>query len=167
MTISEVARRVGVRPSTLRYYEQIGLLVPAPRINGQRSYDSQVLHRLALILRARQLGFSLDEILRLFCGFGDSLHASERWRKLSHQKIVELDELIESLEVMRTLLIRLGDNCRCQTLDECGRRIYENLRSRTPGEVESERSSSVEVPRVSRKQPIRSRQTARTKLRKI
>jgi MerR family redox-sensitive transcriptional activator SoxR len=162
MTISEVARRVGVQASTIRYYEQIGVLSPAPRINGQRSYDARALHRLSLVLRARQLGFTLDEIRLLFCSVGDSIRASERWRKLSGRKLSELNELIKNLEMMRTLLVRMGDNCRCKTLDECGRRIYENARSSTSGEVLTGSSLSAEVPCAGPKRSVRSRRTLRT-----
>src|SRR6202789_1989103 len=93
LSISEVARQVGLRPSAIRYYEQIGLLPAALRMSGQRRYDHSVLHRLAIIQRARQLGFTLDQIRQLFFGFGKSTRASERWRKLSKRKLVELDNL--------------------------------------------------------------------------
>jgi MerR family redox-sensitive transcriptional activator SoxR len=69
LTISEVARQVGLQPSAIRYYEQIGILLPAQRISGQRRYDATALHRLAVIQRARQTGFSLEEIRELFFGF--------------------------------------------------------------------------------------------------
>jgi DNA-binding transcriptional MerR regulator len=62
LTISEVARQVGLQPSAIRYYEQIGILVPAQRIGGQRRFDTSALHRLAVIQRARQTGFTLNEI---------------------------------------------------------------------------------------------------------
>jgi len=69
MQISEVARRAGVRPSAIRYYEQIRILQPPLRQSGQRRYDRSVLYRLALIQRARQIGFTLEEIRKLFFGF--------------------------------------------------------------------------------------------------
>ena len=62
LTISEVARQVGLQASAIRYYERIGLLPRAPRISGQRRYDTTALYRLAIIQRARQLGFTLTEI---------------------------------------------------------------------------------------------------------
>jgi MerR family redox-sensitive transcriptional activator SoxR len=68
-TISEVANQIGLRPSAIRYYEQIGILPPAHRVSGQRRYDVTVLHRLTLIQKARQTGFSLEEIKELFFGF--------------------------------------------------------------------------------------------------
>src|SRR5262252_9322312 len=96
LSISEVSRQIGLRPSAIRYYEQIGILPPAHRVSGQRRYDPSVLYRLAIIQRARQLGFTLTEIRQLFSGFRDSTRASERWRTLSQRKHAELDHLMES-----------------------------------------------------------------------
>ena len=59
----------GLRPSAIRYYEQIGILPPAQRVSGQRRYDLTALHRLVVIQRARQTGFTLTEIKQLFFGF--------------------------------------------------------------------------------------------------
>ena len=67
LTISEVARQVGLKSSAIRYYEQLGILPPAERVSGQRRYDRTVLYRLAVVQRARQAGFSLDEIRTLCC----------------------------------------------------------------------------------------------------
>jgi len=59
LSISEVASQIGLRPSAIRYYEQIGILPPAQRVSGQRRYDVTALHRLVVIQRARQTGFTL------------------------------------------------------------------------------------------------------------
>src|SRR6266480_5370078 len=101
LTISEAARRVGLQASAIRYYEKIGLLPRAPRISGQRRYDTTALYRLAIIQRARQLGFTLTEIRQLFFGFRDVSRASERWRTLSQRKLAELDHLMERSEEQR------------------------------------------------------------------
>lgn len=127
LTISQVARQIGLRSSAIRYYERIGLLPRAQRLSGQRRYDSTVLYRLAIIQRARQLGFTLDEIRDLFFGFRDVTHASERWRTLSQRKLRELDQLIEGIKAVQGLLKKLMSNCRCDTLDQCGRGIFERM----------------------------------------
>ena len=106
LTISEVARQVGLQPSAIRYYEQIGILLPAQRISGQRRYDTTVLYRLAVIQRARRSGFKLDEIRQLFFGFGNVTRASERWQKLSRRKLAELEGLMDGIKTMRRLLKR-------------------------------------------------------------
>src|SRR5213594_3669743 len=95
LTISDVARQVGLQPSAIRYYEQIGLLPPAQRISRQRRYDGTALYRLAIIQRARQLGFTLEEIRELWFGFRNVTRASERWQKLSRRKLAELDGLMD------------------------------------------------------------------------
>jgi DNA-binding transcriptional MerR regulator len=122
--ISEVARRVGLQPSAIRYYEKIGLLPPAQRISGQRRYDTTVLYRLAVIQHARQIGFTLDEIRQLFFGFRNVTRASERWQELSRKKLAELDGLMAGINTMRNLLNKMMHDCRCDTLDQCGKGIF-------------------------------------------
>jgi len=135
--ISQVAGQIGLQPSAIRYYEQIGLLPPARRMSGQRRYDPTVLYRLAIIQRARQLGFTLTEIRQLFFGFRDSTRASERWRTLSHRKLAELDDLLDGIKTMRALLKKLMTKCRCDTLDECGKGMLRSMNrnglAETPG----------------------------------
>src|SRR5438034_1897754 len=125
LTISEVARQVGLQASAIRYYERIGLLPRAPRMSGQRRYDSTVLYRFAIIQRARQLGFTLDEIRHLFFGFRDIARPSERWRTLSQRKLTELDQLMESIKTVRAVLKKLMRKCHCDTLDQCGKGIFQ------------------------------------------
>jgi MerR family transcriptional regulator, redox-sensitive transcriptional activator SoxR len=126
LTISEVARQIRLRPSAIRYYERIGLLPRAERLSGQRRYDASVLYRLAIIQRARQLGFSLSEIRQLFFGFRDVTRPPVRWRKLSQRKLVELDQLMDAIKAVRALLKELT-KCHCDTLDQCGRGIFRSM----------------------------------------
>jgi MerR family redox-sensitive transcriptional activator SoxR len=121
LSISEVAREVGLRPSAIRYYEQIGILPSIQRTSGQRRYDTAILHRLAVIQRARETGFTLDEIRELFFGFASGTRAPARWQKLSQRKLVELEALIERIKTMQRLLAKLQECCHCDTLDECGK----------------------------------------------
>jgi MerR family redox-sensitive transcriptional activator SoxR len=124
LTISEVARQVGLQPSAIRYYEQIGILPAAQRISGQRRYDTSVVYRLAVIQRARQTGFTLAEIQELFFGFKNVTRASERWQKLSRKKLAELDGLMDGIKTVRRLLKKMMRNCRCETLEQCGKGIF-------------------------------------------
>jgi MerR family transcriptional regulator, redox-sensitive transcriptional activator SoxR len=133
LTISEVAKQVGLRASAIRYYEQIGILLPAQRISGQRRYDPTVLYRLAVVQRARQSGFTLDEIRQLFFGFRNAAPASERWRKLSRQKLVELETLQSQIKSMQQLLRSMMEKCRCETLDQCGKGILRSGCGPAPG----------------------------------
>src|SRR5215831_2488989 len=123
-TISEVANQIGLRPSAIRYYEQMGILPPAQRVSGQRRYDVTALHRLVVIQRAQQTGFTLTEIKQLFFGFQDGTPPSVRWQKLKTRKIVELDAMLEQIQTMRDLLEQQG-KCRCTALEQCGKKIFE------------------------------------------
>lgn len=119
LTISQVADRFGLRPSALRYYEQIGILPETVRIGGQRRYDAALLKRLAVIQRARQVGFSLEEITQLFSGFDKSTPASKRWRELAESKLDELEQAQAGIATMQNLLRGMA-RCDCGALDECG-----------------------------------------------
>jgi MerR family transcriptional regulator, redox-sensitive transcriptional activator SoxR len=117
MTIGEVAKRSGLRPSAIRYYERVGLLPKPARTSGQRRYDSRIFARLAVLKRAKNCGFTLDEVRQLF---NDPGRPSERWQRVAQQKVVELDALIERIRGMKDLIVR---RCQCADLDECGRRL--------------------------------------------
>jgi MerR family redox-sensitive transcriptional activator SoxR len=131
-SISEIARQVGLRASAIRYYEQIGILLPARRISGQRRYDETVLYRLAVVRRAQEAGFTLDEIRQLFFGFVTSTPISERWKKIAERKMLELDARIKQIQSMRELLKKLQACCECETVERCGAGI---LRSRSATQV--------------------------------
>jgi DNA-binding transcriptional MerR regulator len=83
-----------------------------------------MFYRLAIVQKARQLGFTLDEIRQLFFGFGNSTRASDRWRKWSRRKLAELDTLMHGIKDVRRLLKRMTRSCRCETLDQCGKGIF-------------------------------------------
>jgi MerR family redox-sensitive transcriptional activator SoxR len=88
--IGEVARRAGVRPSKLRYYEGIGMLPSPERANGRRRYDAEVLDRLAIVRVAQLAGFTLSEVRTLLDGFSEDTPPSERWRVLAREKLPEV-----------------------------------------------------------------------------
>jgi MerR family redox-sensitive transcriptional activator SoxR len=137
LTISEVARRVGVKASAIRYYEQIGILPKAQRMSGQRRYDNAVLYRLALVQRSQQMGFTLEEVRRLFFGFRTTMPVSERWKKLSQKKLAELETLAEQIKAMQLLLKKMSDHCTCSALDQCGKGIFNSM----CGEMQANRLS--------------------------
>ncbi|MFI5231836.1 MAG: MerR family transcriptional regulator [Gemmatimonadales bacterium] len=120
LSISQAARTVGLRPSAIRYYEHIGLLIPCARIAGQRRYDQAALQRLAVIQRARRLGFTLDEIRALFFDFPGGVPASPRWSALSRIKLDELDREIDNIKALQSLL-RAQGHCECASLEDCGK----------------------------------------------
>jgi len=122
LAISDVARVFGLRTSAIRYYEQIGILPPAMRKNGRRCYDKSVLFRLEVVQRARESGFTLEEIRELFFGFQPATPPPKRWHKLSERKIAELRIRMKQLKLMETLLKQI-QGCRCNALEECGEKL--------------------------------------------
>ncbi len=119
MAIGEVARRAGVRPSALRYYEKIGLLPRPQRIGGRRRYESRVLEHLAVIRVAKRAGFRVDEIKHLFHGFSHGLPAFRRWHIVAQRKIAEIEEVIVRAKQTKRLL-QEADRCKCLSLEACG-----------------------------------------------
>jgi MerR family redox-sensitive transcriptional activator SoxR len=120
--IGEVAKRAGVRPSAVRYYEERGLITPSSRRGGKRVYDEEAVERMALIVFAKELGFSLDDIRNLLAGFPEETPAGARWSKLAEAKLAELDAMTHRIDVMRTALQRIS-HCGCRDLDQCARGI--------------------------------------------
>jgi MerR family transcriptional regulator, redox-sensitive transcriptional activator SoxR len=115
LTIGDVARRAGVAATTLRYYEQIGLVLPPGRRGGQRRYDEAVLARLEVIGLCKTAGFTLEEIQLLFADDAPGRPAS---RALAEAKLVEIDAQLESLARARAV-IAWGMRCRCPSIDAC------------------------------------------------
>ena len=115
LTIGEVARRSGVAATTLRYYEQIGLVAPPARVGGQRRYDEAVLARLEIIGLCKSAGFALDEIQLLFA---DDVPGRPASRALAQVKLAEIDAQLESLSRARAV-IEWGMQCTCPSIDAC------------------------------------------------
>jgi len=103
----------------------LGIVPPAHRVSGQRRYDEASLYRLVTLQRARQIGFSLEEIRQLFFGFRKGTPPSERWKKLSQRKLAELEQLINEIKAIQLVLQGQG-KCGCATLEECGKGLLRN-----------------------------------------
>lgn len=112
--IAEVARRSGVPASTLRFYEEKGLIVSVGRNGLRRQFDASVYERLSLIALARAAGFSLDEISSVFSPDGRA-HID---RAMLSAKADELDRTIVRLRAMRNGL-RHAAVCRAPSHFEC------------------------------------------------
>jgi MerR family redox-sensitive transcriptional activator SoxR len=125
LTISQVAERVGIRTSTIRYYESINLLPQPRRVSGQRRYDAKILDQLAFIQITQKLGFTLAEIDILFQSGRAETPMSERWQTLAHQKLVEVDTLLRQASEVKQLLM-LGLECGCNNLFDCMECVLQN-----------------------------------------
>lgn len=114
MDITEVARRSGFPASTLRFYEEKGLISSIGRQGLHRTFHSDVLERLALIKLGRAGGFALDEIAEVLTP--NRKPHIERQRLLA--KAAELDRTIRNLAGMRDGLLHAA-TCRAPNLVEC------------------------------------------------
>lgn len=108
-TIGQVARDVGVGVETVRFYERKGLIAEPPRSgSGYRQYPPEAVERLRFIRRAKELGFTLDEIAELLALGGD---ACAQVRSLALAKVEDVEARIADLERMATVLRGLVDSC--------------------------------------------------------
>ena len=114
LDIGEVAQRAGIPASTLRFYEEKGLVASTGRRGLRRQFDRDVLERLALIALGRSAGFSLDEIARIFAPGG----RVQIERQMLTNKAADLDITIRKLSAMRDGL-RHAAACRAPSHMEC------------------------------------------------
>jgi MerR family transcriptional regulator, redox-sensitive transcriptional activator SoxR len=122
LLIGDIARRVGLTTSAIRYYERAGLLPPPARHSGQRRYEPQAVGRVRMIQIARQAGFSIAETRLFLTGFSAATAPNARWRALAERKLAEFDSLITRVESMKTLL-ESGFRCECPRIEDCERAI--------------------------------------------
>lgn len=119
LRIGEVAVRAGIRTSSIRYYESVGVLPEPDRIAGQRRYSSEILTRLRFIGVAQNAGFSLEEIRELLGDSGGAPTANpQRLQALARRKLPGVEELIARTEAMKSWLQAAAD-CQCPTLEAC------------------------------------------------
>ncbi|MCL5999601.1 MAG: heavy metal-responsive transcriptional regulator [Chloroflexi bacterium] len=121
--IGELSAKTGVSPKTIRYYEQIGLLLPAKRGgNGYRMYDDTDAERLNFIRRARALDFALDEITEILAFRDRGIPPCKYVMSVIHDRIDAIQERIRNLEQLSDELAALYD---------AGQRLPEDAQMRT------------------------------------
>ena len=127
MQIGEAAKATGVSAKMIRHYEAIGLVPAADRRESNyRNYTHEDLHRLGFIRRARDLGFSMDEIRDLLRLWSDKDRASVDVKAVAERHMDELNAKIIMLQEMASTLEKLIDACNgdhrpdCPILDELG-----------------------------------------------
>jgi MerR family redox-sensitive transcriptional activator SoxR len=118
MTIGAVAALAGRRPSSIRYYEQIGLLPPASRVSGKRVFGPDTVRTLAVIETGQRAGLTLGEIKALLSASPDDRAAIERLRQVAERRLPEITALIERSEIVRRWL-ESAARCECPSLDDC------------------------------------------------
>ena len=124
--IGEAARRAGVSARMLRYYEALGLLPPVARTDsGYRQYAEADVHALRFIRRARDLGFSMQEITTLLGLWQDKARASSQVKSIAQAHIDDLHTRIAAMQDMQRTLQQLVQCCHGDDRPDCP--ILDNL----------------------------------------
>lgn len=133
MKIGQIAKASGVRIDTLRYYEKEGLIRPSFRTDaGYREYDQSAVQQMQFILKAKALGFSLQEIRELLSLRIDrDHHPCSEVKELAEAKLASIEEKIAELQRMHRALKRISDQCcggaepatHCSILDSLERSV--------------------------------------------
>jgi MerR family mercuric resistance operon transcriptional regulator len=117
---AELARRTGCNLETIRYYEKVGLLPEPPRTAaGYRSYDTSHERRLRFVLRARELGFSLDEIRELLRLVDERDQPCAAASAIAAVHLGDVRAKIGDLKRMERVLRDVVAQCADGTLPEC------------------------------------------------
>ncbi len=126
LTIGKLAKATGSKVETVRYYERIGLLgAPARSSGNYRLYDDAALGRLSFVRRARELGFSLDQVRELLTLADDRSRPCGAVDEMAREHLDAIARKIADLQALRRELGGLVDNCGQGTVADC--RIIEAL----------------------------------------
>lgn len=128
MNIGAVSKSSGVSEKKIRHYESIGLIPKASRsLSGYRTYTETDVHVLKFILRARNLGFSMEEIKKLVSLWKNKKRQSQEVKKLAEKHIATLETKISELNSIVSTLKHLSHCCQgddrpdCPILEDLGR----------------------------------------------
>lgn len=118
-SVSQVAKLSGLPSKTIRYYDEIGLVVPERADNGYRRYREAQLSQLRFVGRARRLGFGLEECQMLLQLQDDPQRASADVKALVSHKLSELEQRLQDLTQLRDELSELVGACRGDDNPDC------------------------------------------------
>ncbi len=119
MNIGTAATRTNLSVKTIRYYEDIGLVVPGRQGNGYRDYSADDVHRLAFIHRARSLGFDIETCRKLLELYSDRSRASSDVKQLASKHLSDIEQKMHELESMADTLRHLINNCHGDARPDC------------------------------------------------
>lgn len=119
MNIGEVAKRSGLPPKTIRYYEDIELIRPMRHDNGYRVFHETDLHKLAFLGRARTLGFSIEDCRTLLSLYEDETRESAQVKALAQDHLTAINDKISQLRAMRETLQELVQSCHGDDRPDC------------------------------------------------
>lgn len=120
MNIGEAARASGISAKMIRYYEQIGLIEPAVRSEGNyRVYSERDVHSLRFLRRARDLGFSPEQMHELLALWRDQARASGDVKAMALGHIAALEARIAEMQAMVRTLAHLARTCHGDQRPDC------------------------------------------------
>jgi MerR family mercuric resistance operon transcriptional regulator len=120
LPIGALSRRSGVNIETIRYYERVKMLAPPPRTaSGRRLYGTMDLRILVFIRRARELGFSLDEIRTLLRLGGPEKATCREVRAIATRHLEDIQAKLSDLKKLERLLSKTVARCSGKTAPEC------------------------------------------------
>lgn len=120
MNIGQASKATGVSTKMIRYYEQIGLISAALRTaSSYRTYGESDIHTLQFVRRARDLGFSVEQIRELLALWRDRSRASSDVKAVALEHVVELERKIAAIQEMTKTLKHLASNCHGDNRPEC------------------------------------------------
>lgn len=131
MNIGKAAAHCGLQPTTIRYYEQIGLVAASRRENGYRDYSPDDVDQLRFVQQARTLGFDIEDCRRLLELYCDPTRTSACVKAVAEDHLAAIDKKIEELADMRRSLSGLVAACNGDEHPECP--IIESLAARGGG----------------------------------
>ena len=115
-----LARRTGCNLETIRYYEKIGMMPEPPRTEaGYRVYDDRHMERLRFILRARELGFSLDDIRGLLALVDRGTQTCAEVKERTERHLADVREKIADLKRIERVLAETAAQCSGDEVPEC------------------------------------------------
>lgn len=120
LTIGDLSRRTGVKVPTIRYYEQMGLIEPAERSEGnQRRYSRHERERLSFIKHARDLGLRIESIKELLALSAHPERPCEQADRIASEQLVAVRDKIEKLRRLESELERIATCCTGEHVKDC------------------------------------------------
>jgi DNA-binding transcriptional MerR regulator len=120
LTIGDLSRRTGVKVPTIRYYEQMGLMAPAERSEGnQRRYSREERDRLSFIKHARDLGLTIESIRELLELSAHPERPCEQADRIAAEQLHAVREKIQRLKRLEQELERISTHCMGENVRDC------------------------------------------------
>ena len=120
MNIGKASAESGISAKMIRYYESIGLIPAASRSDGgYREYSDNDVHTLRFIRRARDLGFTVEQMIELLALWRDRKRASADVKRIALKHVEELERKARELREMSSTLKHLADHCKGNERPDC------------------------------------------------